>query len=345
MTRESLSGGVIRACDTVAELSVFHAKSMCTAMATYLDDNEEVVALLSDPEVDSYSKTGLELKKAIETFVSDVRNKTLDSLKALKEDVEKSYDDSRKARIAGTSATVTGSVLAIVGFGLSFVTFGASLGLGVAGSVLAVAGGVTIGGAEIGYFSVSRSKLKQAERDCKEDREQMHMIENIGRKLSDHLDSLVKKHSAFSKEQIFQLLRYTSSASKPAAQTFYGGYKLLDGGADLGRNALAVTKSVRAGVQAGARTLWAGVGVVGRVFSIGGVVLDVIFVPVDLTVMFKSAYDVHKYKKTNKSNSVAARRIKDLVTQLEEHNEKLVKFQEELQDDTSIPEVCMIVES
>ena len=76
----------------------------------------------------------------------------------MKQEVEDSYDKSRKARIGGTVATTTRSTLVLIGFGLSFVTLGASLGSTIAGSVLAAAGGITLAGAEVGYEAVSKEQ-------------------------------------------------------------------------------------------------------------------------------------------------------------------------------------------
>ena len=84
------------------------------------------------------------------------------------------------------------------------------------------------------------------------------------------------------------------------------------------------TNSVKAGVQAGAWTVYVGLGTVGRIFSIGGVILDIVFIPVDIAVLVKSTHDVHKYKNgQGKSNSAAAANIRSVLVQLEQHREEL----------------------
>ena len=300
------------------------------------DKNEILVSLLSDDEWQETAKIGHDLQEMIETFLEQVTPKTIQHLEELIEAVEKSYDKSRKARIAGTSATIAGSTLAIIGFGLSFVTFGASLGLTASGAVLAAAGGVTLGGAEIGYLAVARGKLKDTEKVCRDYNEKMHKIEINGRKFSDHLNSLASKYPTFSKENIFHLLKHTWNSTEPVLKTFYNGYKLVDGATDVGRNVITVTNSVKAGVQAGARTVYVGLGTVGRIFSIGSVVLDIVFIPIDIAVLVKSAHDVHKYKSGHgKSNSVAAANIRSVLTQLEDNRKEVQRVKNQLFGDTN----------
>ena len=90
-------------------------------------------------------------------------------------------------------------------------------------------------------------------------------------------------------------------------------------------------RTVRAGVQVGARTVYTGLGTFGRVFSIGGVVLDVLFIPIDIAVLVKSAYDVHKYKDgAGKSNSAAASNIDSILTQLKENKQELEDVRNQL---------------
>ena len=307
--------------------------------------NEELKRLLDDEDWQETSELGHSLQEMIDNFLQKVRPNTLKELKGLMEAVEKSYDDSRKARIAGTTATIVGSTIAITGFGLSFFTLGASLGLTVAGAALAAAGGATIGGAEIGYLTVSRKKLKKSEQACCADNEAIDEIKACYEKYSDQLDSLVEKHPTFTKENIFRLVKQAWTFTGPTLKTFYSGYKVVDGATDVGRNAIAVTNTIRAvragsvvkaGAQVGARGVYFGLGTFGRVFSIASVAFDVVFIPIDIAVLAKSAYDVHKYKNGadgGTSNSKAASNIRNILTQLEESEKKLIKIRNHLPGD------------
>ena len=60
-------------------------------------------------------------------------------------------------------------------------------------------------------------------------------------------------------------------------------------------------------------------------------VLDVLFIPVDIAVLVKSAYDVHNYKDgAGKSNSAAASNIDSVLTQIKENKQKLKDVRKQL---------------
>ena len=311
-----------------------HKLGQKVKMSDSEDDRKgELKRLLEDHKWREASEVGHSLKELIDDYLQNVKPKAVVELTDLKKAIEKSYNDSRKARIAGTTATVTGSVIAITGFGLSFVTFGASLGLTVAGAVLAAAGGVTISGAEIGYLAVSRNKLKETEKACKENNDMMQEIKARSKKYSDLIELLSKRHPTFTEENIFHLLRQAWNLTGPTLKAFYNGYKFIDGVADVGRNAVTITYSVRAGVQAGARTVYFGLGTFGRALSIGSVAFDVLFIPIDIAVLVKSAYDVHKYKNGyGISNSAAASNIGSILTKLEDTDidDKMMELRDKL---------------
>ena len=63
----------------------------------------------------------------------------------------------------------------------------------------------------------------------------------------------------------------------------------------------------------------------------GRPIADVVFIPIDLAVMMKSAYDVHNYKTGQGSNSAVANEIGKLISDLEEHEQKMKKNLEELE--------------
>lgn len=96
----------------------------------------------------------------------------------------------------------------------------------------------------------------------------------------------------------------------------------------MGRTAITTATSVaKTGARAGQSTVWAGLSTASRVAGVVGVVFDVVFIPVDLGFMIKAAIDVHKYETTGKSNSAVATKIGELITQLEEHRDELIKSQ------------------
>ena len=268
-----------------------------------------------DPDMDEGMQTLQDIKLKIEKMLG-VRELTLVNLHSLREDIEKSYDKSRKAKIGGTTATITGSILGIVGFGLAFVTFGASLGVAIPGAILTASGGVTVAGAEIGYQVVSNSKLKEANRACSNDRKLMEELGQLGEEFGKTLSSLAERYET-TEENVFQLLKI----AQPGA---YNTYKFIDGFAGVTRTIQAAATAVRVG-QATARTALVGST---RVFGVAGVVFDAVFIPVDLAVMIKSSYDVHKYKNgegTSASNHAAT--VQKLIIDLEKHRDSLIAAQ------------------
>ena len=288
--------------------------------------------LLEDAEIDDAIKAGTDLKQSLREALSS-RKTTLANLRKMKQEVEESYDKSRKARIGGTTATITGSILTIIGFGLGFVTLGASLGLSIAGGLLAAAGGVIIAGAEIGYYAVSRNTLKQAQNACDVDRDLMKKVENNGKKFTSCIESLAKKHNT-SSDVVYEIIKFMwqggVNVGIKVTKGLYCGYKLFDGVADAGRVAY---RAVKVGKTAalGARMTFTGLRSVTGIARVSFVALDVVFIPIDLAVMMKSAYDVHKYRTGQGSNSAVANEIGKLISDLEEHEQKMKDNLKELE--------------
>ena len=293
----------------------------------------EADALLQDPQLQEAVQIGKELKSSIESCLA-VRDITLENLRKLKHNTEESYDKSRKARIGGTVATITGATIGIIGFGLSFVTFGASLGLTVAGGILAGAGGITIGGAEIGNFAVSKTHLKNAQAACDTDREAMEKAKHLHDRLASCIESLQTRHPRFSEERIRTIVINMVKYGKSGVRGAYSAYQLIDAAWDAGRNIYTAAEIAKAGVQVGTRTVWAGLSTAGRVVSGVTVAFDLIFIPIDLAVLIKSAYDVHKYKRGRGSNSAVAKKIGEFIENLEQNRAQLKKIQEELREES-----------
>ena len=280
--------------------------------------------LIEDPEFDDALKAGTDLKQSLKDSLS-CRKTTLDNLRIMKKEVEDNYVKSRQVCVGGTAATTTGSVLSIIGFGLSFVTAGASLSLTVAGGILAATGGVAVAGAELVYYIVSNNTFKNAQTACNVDRERMEKVEANGRKFSNYIESLAAKHNT-SSGQIYEIIR---NVGLKVGKGLYCLCKLFDGVTDAGRvayNAVTVGKAAL-----GARTTLSGLKSVAGIARVTFVALEVVFIPIDLAVMMKSAYDVHKYKTGQGSNSAVANDIGKLISDLEEHEKKMKKNLEELE--------------
>lgn len=292
-------------------------------------------SLSEDKEFYEASLTNDDMRQALNDAIVR-RKQTIRTLEKLKKEVEESYDKSRKAQIGGTVATVTGSALGITGFGLGFFTFGLGFGLCAVGGVLGAAGGATIAGSQIGYYVVSSTTYKNAQSASEDDIKEASKIEKCGKKLDAQLKSLAKRHGT-TKEGIMTHLQYFKKHGKLIKNIGTFTYN-IGRGADVIGDTFRITQkaitAVRAGTSAataGTRLTRAGLRTVSGVLRVGGVVLDVVFIPIDIGVMIKSSYDVHKYKTTGESNSNVARDIGDLIIVLTENLKQMEACKQELE--------------
>ena len=114
--------------------------------------------------------------------------------------------------------------------------------------------------------------------------------------------------------------------SRSGVRALYGGYKSIDAIFEAGKAAISAVKAARVAAVAG-RTAWSALSTTGRVIGAAGAIFDFfVFIPVDLGVMVKSAYDVHKYKTEGESNSNVAKEIGELIKTLDNNQDDLQKF-------------------
>lgn len=258
------------------------------------------------------------------------RKFTIKLLKELKEKVEESYDKHKKATIGGTVATVTGSALGIAGFISGFFTFGAGFGLAAAGGALAAAGGVTIAGSQIGYHIVSSTTGKNAQMAMDNDTKAAAAIEEYGAKLDEQLESLAKKCKT-TKDGVFVCVKHYIQHGSLPKNVFMIGYNTGRGTEVVLDSAKTAARAISFGKAAatGTRLTATGLKTVAGVFRVGSVALDVIFIPIDLGIMFKAAHDIHKYKTTGESNSNVAIQIGEMIVQLKKNQKLMENFLKE----------------
>ena len=99
------------------------------------------------------------------------RKITVKQLRELANKIQQHEDNSRIAKLAGSSAGIVGGGLAIAGFVGAFFTFGATLGLTYAGIAISGAGGVTVAGADITNSVLRSGKLKEVEMALERDKD------------------------------------------------------------------------------------------------------------------------------------------------------------------------------
>lgn len=116
-------------------------------------------------------------------------------------------------------------------------------------------------------------------------------------------------------------LDFTGSQASPIA--LYSAYKLVDIGIDT-RHAVRFGR-LAAGTS---RVAWAGLSTVSGGLSVASVAFDVVTLPIDLFVIVKGAYDIHKYRTGRGTNSNRACQLEAMIQKLEEHKNNVLKIKE-----------------
>ena len=97
---------------------------------------------------------------------------------------------------------------------------------------------------------------------------------------------------------------------------------MVDSSVDIIRTAGKATRAVRA--------LWPTLRVGAQMLSTVGVALDIVAQPLDLTVIAKSSYQIHKYRTGKGRISKTAQKIDKVIEDLEEQKDELVKYYRQL---------------
>lgn len=253
-------------------------------------------------------------------------------LQRIQVDIDESYDKSRKAKVAGSVVSILGAGVSILGFALIPVTLGGSIVLAVGGGAAAAAGGLTTAGADIGYYVVSKTKMKDVDHLLKVDEEEREKLRECG----EEYERLIKVFSDTAPEnlrtQLKNFFKRNGEAPKiviASSRGVYYSFKIVDVGIDgfkAARTAIATAKAIKTGTGATWAVLRTGV----TAMKLFGVAFDIASIPIDGLVLAKALYDIYKYRtrdpETNepRSNSNRANKVKEYIKVLQE-NEKEVK--------------------
>ena len=112
----------------------------------------------------------------------------------------------------------------------------------------------------------------------------------------------------------------------------YDGYKLIDTGYDIGTGIFRAGRFAGTGIGV-SRVAWAGLNTVAGGLSIAGVVFDAIALPFDFFVLIKGSIDINKYKNGKGSNSNMAEKVKKILVELKDHQEKMLQIQRAFEDE------------
>ncbi|KAH3860777.1 hypothetical protein DPMN_023701 [Dreissena polymorpha] len=218
----------------------------------------------------------------------------------------KSFQDAKKATIAGSTAGIVGGTLGAVGFGLSFFTFGASLILTAVGTGIAAAGGITAGGAAIGEGVRRKRTVEKAQalieryEKTRNDvlQELLELAEHLGQKDLNHRFPLCCRFIA---QIVGGSAKIAWSVAWKLISNIVTGVRLgqaaaelaLEGTATVGR--LTVV-SVKAATSTAARGL-----------HIAGGVVGIALIPLDIGFLVHSAHAVATDKMPDTSKEISAK--------------------------------------
>ena len=99
---------------------------------------------------------------------------------------------------------------------------------------------------------------------------------------------------------------------------------MVDAGFDIIQSTLRVGRFA-AGTS---RVAWAGFSTLARGLSVAGAVFDAVAIPVDLFIIAKGAYDIHKHKTGKGTNSNRACQLEAMIRELEEHRDCVLQIKE-----------------
>ena len=168
---------------------------------------------------------------------------------------------------------------------------------------------------------VSRNKLKEAEEVHNKLNKMMQEIKEHGEKYLNHIKSLSERYATQGEYECHICTEFYSRCIFRS--------ELINGVEDIGNCIIVITNSVRAGLQASAQSAYFGLGTFGRALSIGSLAFAILFLPINIAILVKSAYDVHQYKNGNgKSNSAAAKNIGSVLEKMEKNEVDLIKFRD-----------------
>jgi hypothetical protein len=242
---------------------------------------------------------------------------TLTNLKKLKNSVEETHNIIQKVKLGGTIITSTGSVLSLTGFGLSFFTLGTSYALTGAGTALYGVGGVVCAGAEICNVILTQRDLNNAQIILDTDREMMDSAKKLDDKLAKLIRSLEHKYPTIPSSDIRKLLMLH-------ARTLINGlYQSKNGVLDAGKVLFSLMKSVS---KTGSHTVWSGLSVWGKGFSVVSAAADVIYLVKQVHDIISMIREIQEYERVGKSASEAAHKLEQVIFELEQHRNDLLEL-------------------
>ncbi|XP_067670075.1 uncharacterized protein [Haliotis asinina] len=239
-----------------------------------------------------------------------IKKEVIHSLRQLANDLDVRQRDMNIAKTAFASGGIAATGLTIAGIAAAPFTFGTSLGLTAGGVALGVSSGLGGLATSIADKIVNSSTLKIAQAKIDDYQKTVadlaSLLERITSDNSHELrDRITEQINNMEEGECAVTLDLILGGLKTAAET--GGSVARSTavvGAVAARATLAVGKTMLEAMETGAKAL-----------KIGGVVLSVLAVPLDLHTMISNSIKIHK-----KTPSKTAERIRETATHLEKVN-------------------------
>ncbi|XP_048247437.1 uncharacterized protein LOC124149960 [Haliotis rufescens] len=240
------------------------------------------------------------------------KQEVMDALKHLADELDVKQRDMNIAKTAFASGGIAATGLTVAGIAAAPFTFGASLGMTIAGVALGVSSGLgglatTIADKIINSKTMTEAQAKIDYQKTVTDLASLLKSVNsnnsheLRNRITEEINSLGESESRVTLELILSGLKTAAEAGGSAART------TAVAGAVAARTTLAVGKTMMDVMETGAKAM-----------KIGGVVLSVLTVPLDLHTMISNSIKIHK-----KTPSETAEEIRNMATHLEKLNAKI----------------------
>ncbi|XP_048246753.1 uncharacterized protein LOC125377436 [Haliotis rufescens] len=237
----------------------------------------------------------------------------VDALRHLADELDVKQRDMNIAKTAFASGGIAATGLTVAGIAAAPFTFGASLGITIAGVAVGVSSGLGGLATTIADKIINSKTMTEAQAKIDDYQKTVtHLASLIERMnsnnnhelrnmITEEIDSLEESESRVTLELILSGLKTAAETGGSAART------TAVAGAVAARATMAVGKTMIDVLSTGAKVL-----------KIGGVVLSVLTVPLDLHTLISNSIKIHK-----KTPSQTAELIRNMATHLEKLNAKI----------------------
>ena len=226
-----------------------------------------------------------DLDDACQRWTRERRN-LVKLLKEIANDIQKHEDNSRIAKITGSSASIVGTGLAIGGAIAAPFTFGTSLILTGVGVGVAVAGGTTVAGAQIANRLLRSSNVKNVNEALEKDKMATQKLEN----------ALV-------------IYRNMQKSFRSAGINFTIPPAFVRIAAGVTFTAVQMARIFAGGAG---ETVFRSLGTASRALHVIGIVAGTVTLPIDIYTLVSTSIEVHK-----KTVADVVKEIRELAEQLE----------------------------